>query len=91
MVIVSHDVDDFLSLLDYLLVLEEGKQAAYGSVMAVCEALGDDPGLRSLLPPLAMVAHDLSKAGYPLEAHNFDIPTMADQLTELLSRDGGAG
>ena len=91
LVIVSHDVDDFLPLLDFLLVLDKGRQAAYGSVMDVCESLGDNAGLRCLLPRLAMLVYDLDKAGHPLAVDNFEITTMAEQLTNLLDRDGGAG
>ncbi len=91
LVIVSHDVDDFLPLLDLLLVLDKGRQAAYGSVMDVCESLGDNAGLRCLLPRLAMLVYDLDKAGHPLAVDNFEITTMAEQLTNLLDRDGGAG
>jgi energy-coupling factor transport system ATP-binding protein len=91
LVIVSHDVDDFLPLLDFLLVLDKGRQAAYGTVMDVCASLGDNTALRCLLPSLALLVHDLDKAGHPLVVDSFEITTMAEQLTNLLVRNGGAG
>lgn len=91
LVIVSHDVDDFLPLLDFLLVLDKGRQAAYGTVMEVCESLGNNAALRCLLPPLALLAYDLDKAGHPLTVDNFETTTIAEQLTNLLIRNGGAG
>lgn len=91
LIIVSHDLDDFLPLLDYVLVLEAGRQSAYGPVMDVCESVHGNPLLRNVLPSLATFVYDLGKAGYPLVDHDFDIPTIAGQLSDLLHRDGGAG
>lgn len=83
-VIVSHDVDDFLPLLDCLLVLERGRQAAYGSIMEVCESPAINRESGCLLPLTALIAHDLAKAGYPLAEDGFDIRNMADRLADLV-------
>ena len=56
-------MDPFLDLLDYMLVLDRGRVAAFGSPAEVCELLDDDPIMRQFLPELALFVHDLRKTG----------------------------
>ena len=79
-VIVSHDMGPFLSLLDSLLVLNAGRVAAFGSPGEVCALLGDDPVMRNYLPRLALLVHDLARLGVPVRTDDFTIETLAEQL-----------
>jgi energy-coupling factor transport system ATP-binding protein len=85
-VIVSHDMEPFLPLLDSLMVLSQGRVAACGSPARVCEMLGDVPAMRDLLPSIGLVIHDLRKAGVPLLRNEFRPEALADQLAALAGR-----
>ncbi len=83
--IVSHDMEPFLHLLDDMLVLDRGRVVAFGSPAEVCELLDDDPILREFLPELALFVHDLRKAGCAVARDEYRIPELMDQLTNLCS------
>ncbi|MBI4962032.1 MAG: ATP-binding cassette domain-containing protein [Desulfomonile tiedjei] len=82
-VIVSHDMEAFLPVLDLMMVLHEGRVAAFGPPAEVCEDLGDDPGMRNLLPELALLIHDLRKAGHSISSAEVRIPALVNRLLEL--------
>jgi energy-coupling factor transport system ATP-binding protein len=82
-VIVSHNMGPFLPLLDRLLVLDQGRVAGFGSPAEVCDKLADDEVMRQLLPELALVVHDLRKAGCPIPQDEYRIPELLDQLTHF--------
>jgi energy-coupling factor transport system ATP-binding protein len=82
-VIVSHDMEPFLALLDFLLVLDRGRVAAYGSPADVCAILGDDPVMRGYLPDLAMLVYHLRRQGVALLPDEFRIRSIADQLAGI--------
>ncbi|MBI5571495.1 MAG: ATP-binding cassette domain-containing protein [Desulfomonile tiedjei] len=79
-VIVSHDMGPFLTLLDSLLVLNAGRVSAFGSPGEVCAGLSDDPVMRNYLPRLALLVHDLAERGFPVGLDAFTIETLAEQL-----------
>ncbi len=83
--IVSHDMEPFLHLLDHMLVLDRGRVAAFGSPADVCELLDDDPVMREFLPELALLVHDLHKAGCSVARDEYRIPELLRQLTNLPS------
>jgi energy-coupling factor transport system ATP-binding protein len=87
LVIVSHDVESFLPLLDEILVLEKGKVASIGTPHQVCEELGDNERLRPVLPGIALLVRDLQKAGVPIESGNYQVSQLTDQIARLV---GGA-
>ncbi len=87
-VIVSHDMEPFLDMLDALVVLDQGRLAACGSPQEVCRLLGDDPRMRELLPGQALLVHDLCAAGYPISPDEFSVPVLVERLTKLLAPDG---
>ncbi|MGO9571903.1 MAG: ATP-binding cassette domain-containing protein [Desulfomonilaceae bacterium] len=89
-VIVSHDMEPFLPILDLIMVLKQGKIAALGSPSEVCEALGNDSTTRELLPELALLVYDLRKAGVPLAPDEFRIPILVERLANLKKLSGGA-
>jgi len=82
-VIVSHDMEAFLPVLDLMMVLKEGQVAAFGSPAEVCERLGDDPAMRDLLPGIALLVHDLRKAGHSIPPAEVRIPALVNRLLEL--------
>lgn len=83
-IIVSHDLDAFLTVLDTLIVLDQGRLAAFGSPMTVCAQLGDDPQIRPFLPEPALLLYDLHKNGFPVNRNEFRIQVLAQQLAGLL-------
>jgi energy-coupling factor transport system ATP-binding protein len=87
-VIVSHDMEPFLDLLDALAVLDQGKLAAYGSPEEVCGILGNDERMRELLPGPALLSHDLASAGVPISPGEFSVPVLVERLTRLLAPNG---
>ncbi len=89
-IITSHDMEPFLLLLDLMMVLKQGRVAALGSPSEVCEALGNDPATRELLPELALLVHDLRSAGVPLSPDEFRIPFLVEELSNLKKLSGGA-
>ena len=82
-VIVSHDMEAFLPVLNLLMVLSDGRVAAFGHPGEVCEALGEDAAMRNLLPGLALLIQDLRKAGYPISETEVNIPVLVDRLLQL--------
>jgi len=87
-VIVSHDMENFLGLLDLLLVLHKGALAAFGTPEKVCEQLADEPTLSRLLPRLALLVHDLRKVGHPVAAKEFRLSALASELAGLMRCEG---
>jgi energy-coupling factor transport system ATP-binding protein len=85
LIIVSHDMEVFLPVVDRLMVLNHGRTAALGTPADVCEEVGDDPAMRELLPPLALLVHDLRKAGVPLDRNEFRVTVLAERLAGLRS------
>jgi len=88
-VVVSHDLDAFLTVLDTVIVLDHGRLAAFGSPMEVCTALGADPRMRPFLPEPALLLYDLHKMGVPVDVNEFRIPVLAQQLSAFLVRMAG--
>jgi energy-coupling factor transport system ATP-binding protein len=89
-VIVSHDMEPFLPILDLLMVLKQGRMAAFGSPSEVCESLENDPGTKALLPELALLVHELRRAGVPLSPDEFRISVIVERLADLKKLSGGA-
>lgn len=79
-IVVSHDMDPFLPLLDFLLVLCEGRQVAFGDPGRVCSVLAGHEKLRELLPGLALLVEDLRARGFDLPENEFRIPVLVHRL-----------
>lgn len=86
LIIVSHDMEVFLPVVDRLMVLNQGRMAALGKPADLCEEAVDNPALREILPPLAVLVHDLRKAGVPLDRNEYRVTVLAERLAELRSR-----
>jgi len=89
LVIVSHDMEAFLTLTDLLMVLENGKVAAFGTPQEVCRALDNHPRLGSLLPDLAVFVNQLQQAGLSIPSDEYRIPDLAEALAAVTVRQGG--
>ncbi len=89
-IVVSHDMEPFLPILDLLMVLKQGSIAAFGAPYEVCEALKNDPDMRALLPELALLVFELRQAGVPLSADEFRIPVLVERIAALKGLSGGA-
>jgi energy-coupling factor transport system ATP-binding protein len=88
-VIVSHDMEPFLPILDLLMVLKQGRIAAFGAPSEVCESLENNPDTRALLPELALLVHELRRAGVPLSQDEYRIPVLVERLADLKKLSGG--
>ncbi|MDQ1240552.1 MAG: energy-coupling factor transport system ATP-binding protein [Thermodesulfobacteriota bacterium] len=86
-ILVSHNMDPFLSDVDKILVLHQGCLAAHGTPAEVCNIIGNDPNMRLLLPEIALLIHDLQKQGIPVPADNYSIPVLARTLVALMNRE----
>ena len=82
-IVVSHDMEPFLPVLDLLMVLNEGRVEAFGSPAGVCEELEDDSAVRNLLPEIALLVHDLRKAGHSIERTEIRTSELVNRLLEL--------
>ena len=89
-VIVSHDMDPFLSVLNLVLVLDQGRVKAFGSPWEVCSELRTDPGAKDLLPELVLLIHELRDAGYPIPPNEFRVSVLADEIASVLALRGGS-
>jgi energy-coupling factor transport system ATP-binding protein len=88
-VIVSHDMDPFLHLLDFLMVIDKGINLAFGTPDEVCRSLSEKNAVRQLLPDLALLVHDLREAGYDLPPNEFRIPVLVEKLAGSAIESGG--
>jgi energy-coupling factor transport system ATP-binding protein len=88
-IIISHDMEFFLPIIDLVLVLDSGRSVAFGRPQEVWERLDEDPNLRDLLPGPALLVGELRKAGIAVSSDDPSAASLADQLADLC-RAGGA-
>lgn len=79
-IIVSHDMEPFLPLLDLMLVLHQGRVWTFGSLGEVCGALAEDPVMREFLPEAALMTNDIRKAGCSLSHDEHESQEQANCL-----------
>lgn len=85
-IVVSHDLEPFLGVLDRLLVLDRGRVAAFGTLRDVYTALRDSDRLRGLLPELVVFVQDLGDAGIPINREEFRIAAISNQLVGMMEQ-----
>jgi energy-coupling factor transport system ATP-binding protein len=83
-VIVSHDMDCFLPVLDLLLVMNHGQMVSFGSVRKVCSELRENPELRISLPSLGLLVAELRARNIPMPEDSFDLEVIKKRITHLL-------
>ena len=88
-IIVSHDMEPFMPVLDRLLVLDKGSVAAYGPPAEVCRELADKPAMAELLPGLALLVNDLRNSGVQIPENEFSASAVADRIAGLIGCPGG--
>ncbi len=81
-IIVSHDMAPFISFLDFMMALDNGRVRAFGKCGEVCEMLSEDSGFSELLPPVASLKHLLVKAGIRIPTDEFD-PCVISKIVSL--------
>ncbi|MFC1833762.1 ATP-binding cassette domain-containing protein [Thermodesulfobacteriota bacterium] len=84
-VIVSHDMERFLPLLDLIMILDNGRVTGLGPPAETCLALAGDPEMRRVLPGLVLLVHGLREAGYDIDPKTLDPSLIADQIIEANS------
>lgn len=84
MIIVSHDMAPFMTMLDFLMVLDKGRLEAFGECGDVFEQLSSSPRLFELAPPMAHLKHRLKKLGLEIPKNEFDPCLIAGRLSEVL-------
>jgi energy-coupling factor transport system ATP-binding protein len=80
LVIVSHDMDRFLPLLDTLVVLWNGRVEAVGTPEEVCDHLHGKADRKDLIPRVAALAHLLREAGFRIPKGEFRVREMVEHL-----------
>jgi energy-coupling factor transport system ATP-binding protein len=90
-IIVSHDMEFFLPIIDLVLVLDSGRAVTFGRPQEVWERLGEDPNLRDLLPGPALLVHELRRAGLAVSWDDLSAASLADRLTDLYRLAGVRG
>jgi energy-coupling factor transport system ATP-binding protein len=83
-IIVSHDMDSFLPVLDLLLVMHNGVMAAFGSVREVCSELRNDPEFRQILPSLGLLVEELRARNIHMPDGDFDLQLIKDRIIDVL-------
>ncbi len=86
-IIVSHDMDCFLTLLDLLAVMKAGEMVAFGSVSEVCARLRDQHDLREILPSIGMLAEELKARNIPIPNDNFDLQLIKKAIMDILGAE----
>ena len=79
-VMVSHSMDDLARLSDRVLVLNEGRQFAFGTPS---EVFAHGEGLRAIgldVPAPQKLADELRVAGVELPSKRYDVKALADEL-----------
>ena len=77
---VSHSMDDLARLSDRVLVLNEGRQFAFGTPS---EVFAHGEGLRAIgldVPAPQKLADELRVAGVELPSKLYDVKALADEL-----------
>ncbi|MGC8660226.1 MAG: ATP-binding cassette domain-containing protein [Desulfomonilaceae bacterium] len=84
-IIVSHDMDCFLPVLDLLMVINQGEVACFGSVSEVCSRLRSDPELRNFLPSLGLLVEELRARNVPIPENRYDVEFIRDHVLDSLN------
>ncbi len=87
-IIVSHDMEPFLRVIDLMLILEHGEAKAFGKPHEVCDQIQDNEPLRRIMPPLALLAHELRKAGLDIPEDEYDVRVIMDKLRSTMTSGG---
>lgn len=83
-IIVSHDMDCFLPVLDLLLVINRGKVVSFGSVSEVCSELRSNSELRNFLPSLGLLVEELRARNAPMAKNCYDVEFIRDHILHSL-------
>jgi energy-coupling factor transporter ATP-binding protein EcfA2 len=89
-VVVSHDMEPFLAILDVLMALHGGKQAAFGTPADVCSALAMDDAMKGLLPGLGVLIRELRDKGCAMPENEFRVPALVHRLKTLRGQCGSS-
>lgn len=87
-IIVAHDMDWVLPLLDKIAVLNKGRLAAWGAPEQVANAMESDAELSGLLPDLILLAQGLRRAGIPVEPGDYSADDLARSIERLAHGEG---
>jgi energy-coupling factor transport system ATP-binding protein len=82
--IVSHEMDCFLSELDLLLVIDKGQTVCFGSVHKVCSELRDNSELRQILPTVGLLVEELKSRNIIVPEDSFDLQSIRDSIVQAL-------
>jgi energy-coupling factor transport system ATP-binding protein len=82
--IVSHEMDCFLSELDLLLVIDNGQTVCFGSVQKVCSELRCNSELRKILPTVGLLVEELRSRNIIVPEDSFDLQSIRDSIIQAL-------
>jgi energy-coupling factor transport system ATP-binding protein len=87
-IIVSHDMEPFLRILDLMLILDDGRAKAFGAPHEVCDQIRDNALLRRIMPPLALLVYDLRRAGAEIPEGEYDVEIIMNKLRSTVASGG---
>jgi energy-coupling factor transport system ATP-binding protein len=82
--IVSHEMDCFLSELDLLLVIDKGQTVCFGSVQKVCSELRNNSELRRILPTVGLFVEELRSRNILIPEDSFDLQSIRDSIVQAI-------
>ena len=82
--IVSHEMDCFLSELDLLLVIDKGQTVCFGSVQKVCSELRDNSELRQILPTVGLLVEELRSRNIIIPEDSFDLQSIRASIVQAI-------
>jgi energy-coupling factor transport system ATP-binding protein len=83
LIIVSHDLEIFLPILDFLLVIGNEGAGRFGPIEDLCEQAGHDPDIADYVPELARLVFELRKHGALIPEGLYDPEVIAAAMTDL--------
>lgn len=87
-VVVSHDMEPFLGIVDELVVLDHGRVSAAGTAWDIIRAIDEQPELKEILPTMMTLAYELHGNGMLEWGTSLDETTVSRILAERITGQG---
>ncbi|MEG1850191.1 MAG: energy-coupling factor transporter ATPase, partial [Oscillospiraceae bacterium] len=88
--LVSHSMEDIARFADRVMVINEGKLFAYGTVDEVFSRTAELAQMGLAIPQISQIFLELSRRGYPVSPHVYTVEAAKQELLRALGRGAGA-
>ena len=85
LVIVSHEIEDLVGIVERMIFLDEGRVKCDGRVNNVLSKIAEDDNALSLLPYVAEIMSRLKKKGLPVKKGINDAPEAIEEIKRVLN------